>query len=105
MNDGVSMQPGAWGQVRVREPGGERVLGETLSIGGTGSDVVVPGVVPGAALSIRRRSGLWLVQPPPGAGGGFNGPPLPGDLDLRHPGALRVGGAQGRVRDALPPPF
>ena len=22
MNDGVSMQPGAWGQVRVREPGG-----------------------------------------------------------------------------------
>ncbi|HEY4745981.1 MAG TPA: hypothetical protein VIH38_00390, partial [Steroidobacteraceae bacterium] len=61
------MQPGAWGQVRVREPAGERVLGETLSIGGTGSDVVVPGVDAGAALSIRRRPGLWLVQPAPGA--------------------------------------
>src|SRR5260370_30411693 len=72
MNDGVSMQPGAWGQVRVREPAGERVLGETLSIGGTGSDVVVPGVDPGTALSVRRHPGLWLVPPPPGAVVPFN---------------------------------
>jgi len=100
MNDGVSMQPGAWGQVRVREPAGERVLGETLSIGGTGSDVVVPGVDPGAALSIRRRSGLWLVQPTPGAVVRFNGRPLSGERDLRRDDVLSVGDAQVRVSDA-----
>src|SRR6202163_1004497 len=100
MNDGVSMQPGAWGQVRVREPAGERVLGETLSIGGTGSDVVVPGVDRGAALSIRRRLGLWLVQPAPGAVGRFNGRPLSGERDLRRDDVLSVGDAQVRVSDA-----
>src|ERR1700681_2872240 len=100
MNDGVSMQPGAWGQVRVREPAGERVLGETLSIGGTGSDVVVPGVDPGAALSIRRRSGLWLVQTTPGAVVRFNGRPLSGERDLRRDDVLSVGDAQVRVSDA-----
>src|SRR5919108_372138 len=34
MNDGVLMQPAAWGQVRLREPAGERILGETLTSGG-----------------------------------------------------------------------
>src|SRR6266513_3081317 len=100
MNDGVSMQPGAWGQVRVREPAGERVLGETLSIGGTGSDVVVPGVEAGAALSVRRLKGLWLVQPAPGAVVRFNGRPLPGERDLRRDDVISVGDAQVRVGDA-----
>src|SRR3989440_12277714 len=100
MNDGVSMQPGAWGQVRVREPAGERVLGETLSIGGTGADVVVPGVDAGAALSVRRLKGLWLVQPAPGAGGRFNGRPLPRGRDLRRDEVLSVGDAQVRGGDA-----
>ena len=100
MNDGVSMQPGAWGQVRVREPAGERVLGETLSIGGTGSDVVVPGVDAGAALSVRRRPGLWLVQPAPGAVVRFNGRLLSAERDLRRDDVLSVGDAQVRVTDA-----
>ncbi|HEY0766794.1 MAG TPA: SUMF1/EgtB/PvdO family nonheme iron enzyme [Steroidobacteraceae bacterium] len=100
MNDGVPMQPGAWGQVRVREPAGERVLGETLSIGGTGSDVVVPGVDAGAALSVRRRPGLWLVQPAPGAVVRFNGRPLTAERDLRRDDVLSVGDAQVRVSDA-----
>jgi formylglycine-generating enzyme required for sulfatase activity len=100
MNDGVSMQPGAWGQVRVREPAGERVLGETLSIGGAGSDVVVPGVDPGAALSVRRRPGLWLVRPAPGAVVRFNGRPLSAERDLRRDDVLSVGDAQVRVTDA-----
>src|SRR5438874_9649930 len=100
MNDGVSMQPGAWGQVRVREPAGERVLGETLSIGGTGSDVVVPGVDAGAALSVRRLKGLWLVQPAPGAVVRYNGRPLAGERDLRRDDVLSVGDAQVRVGDA-----
>src|SRR5205823_9061365 len=89
MNDGVSMQPGAWGQVRVREPAGERVLGETLSIGGTGSDVVVPGVDAGAALSVRRLKGLWLVQPAPGAVVRFNGRPLSGERSEEHTSELQ----------------
>src|SRR5256714_3676145 len=100
MNDGASMQSGAWGQVRVREPAGERVLGETLSIGGTGSEVVVPGVDPGAALSVRRLKGLWLVQPAPGAVVRFNGRPLSGERDLRRDDVLGVGDAQVRVGDA-----
>src|SRR6267154_4875849 len=100
MNDGVSMQPGAWGQVRVREPAGERVLGETLSIGGTGSDVVVPGVDAGAALSVRRQRGLWLAQPAPAVVVRFNGRPLSGERDLRRDDVLSVGDAQVRVGDA-----
>src|SRR5207244_416520 len=64
MNNGVSMQPAAWGQVRVREPAGERVLGETLTIGGAGSDVVVPGVPAGPRAGARvratRASAKWL---------------------------------------------
>src|SRR5437879_3345702 len=100
MNDGVSMQPGAWGQVRVREPAGERVLGETLSIGGAGSDVVVPGGDSGAALSVRRQRGLWLVQPAPAVMVRFNGRPLSGERDLRRDDVLSVGDAQVRVGDA-----
>src|SRR5256885_14150608 len=100
MNDGASAQAGAWGEVRVRGPAGERVLGETLSIGGTGSEVVVPGVDPGAALSVRRLKGLWLVQPAPGAVVRFNGRPLSGERDLRRDDVLSVGDAQVRVGDA-----
>ncbi len=100
MNDATSMQPGAWGQVRVREPGGERVLGETLSIGGAGADIVVPGVEAGAALSVRRHAGLWLVQPAPGAVVRFNGRALAAERDLRRDDVLSVGDAQVRVTDA-----
>src|SRR5438309_7441093 len=100
MNDGVSVQPGAWGQVRVLEPAGERVLGETLSIGGTGSDVVVPGVDAGATLSVRRLRGVWLVQPAPQAVVRFNGRLLSTERDLRRDDVLSVGDAQVRVSDA-----
>jgi formylglycine-generating enzyme required for sulfatase activity len=100
MNNGVSMQPAAWGQVRVHEPAGERVLGEMLTIGGTGSDVVVPGVPAGAALSIRRRSGVWLVEPASGASVRFNGRPLEAERDLRREDVLSVGDAQVRASDA-----
>src|SRR2546421_11062526 len=105
MNDGASMQSGAWGQVRVREPAGERVLGETLSIGGTGSEVVVPGVDPGAALSVRRLKGLWLVQPAPGAGGGFNGRPPSRERGLRRGDVANGGGGAVRGRGAAAPAF
>src|SRR5256885_13790858 len=104
MNDGVSMQPGAWGQVRVREPAGERVLGETLSIGGTGSDVVVPGVEAGATLSVTRLRGGWLGQAAPGAAGRFHGRPLSPERDLRRDDGLSVRDAPGRGSDAARPP-
>jgi len=100
MNEVTSIQPGAWGQVRVREPAGERVLGENLSIGGSGADIVVPGVDAGAALSVRRRPGVWLVQPAAGALVRFNGRPLAGERDLRRDDVLSVGDAQVRVTDA-----
>ena len=99
MKNGVSMQPAAWGQVRVREPAGERVLGERLTIGGTGSDVVVPGVPEGAALSVSRSSGVWLVEPAAGASVRFNGRPLGAERDLRREDVLTVGDAQLRVSD------
>src|SRR5256714_12078945 len=100
MTDGASMQAGAGGQVRVRERAGGRVLGETLSSGGAGSDVVVPGVNSGAALSVRRQRGLWLVQPAPAVMVRFNGRPLSGERDLRRDDVLSVGDAQVRVGDA-----
>ena len=100
MNDGVSVQAGAWGQVRVREPGGERVLGESVTIGGSGADIVVPGIEAGAGLSIERRAGLWLVQPSPGALVRFNGRPLAAARDLRRDDVLSVGDAQVGVSAA-----
>lgn len=99
MSDVVPIQPAAWGQVRLREPAGERVLGETLTIGGTGSDVVVPGAPQGAALSVRRRTGLWLVTPSPHAAVRFNGRPLGAERDLRREDVLSVGDAQVQVSD------
>lgn len=99
MNNKLSMQPSAWGQVRLREPAGERVLAETLTIGGSGCDVVVPGVPEGPALSIRRQTGLWLVTPAPGASVRFNGRPLNAERDLRRDDVLSVGDAQVQVDD------
>src|SRR5437879_3366813 len=100
MSNGVSMQPAAWGQVRVREPAGERVLGEALTIGGAGSDVVVPGVPAGAARSLRRSGGVRLVGPASEASVRFNGRPLDAERDLRREDVLSVGDAQVRVSDA-----
>jgi len=97
MNEGASSQPGAWGEVRVVEPAGERTLGETFSIGGAGSDIVVPGVEAGAALTVTRRQGLWLVEPAPGATVRFNGRALTGARDLRRDDVLATGDAQVRV--------
>lgn len=100
MSDGVAIPPGAYGQVRVAEPAGERVLGETLSIGGSGSDVVVPGAEAGAALSITRRAGLWVVTAAPGAVVRFNGRALSAARDLRADDVLTVGDAQVTVSGA-----
>src|SRR5215813_9081872 len=100
MSDGVPMQPTAWGQVRVTEPAGERILPESLTIGGSGADVVVPGAEAGAALTITRRAGLWLAEPRPGALLRFNGRPLSATRDLRRNDVLAVAEAQVSVAAA-----
>ncbi len=99
MNVGGSVQAGAWAQVRVREPGGERVLGERLTIGAAGCDIVVPGVAAGSALSVRRRPGVWLAEAAAGAAVRFNGTPLTSERDLRRDDVLSVGDAQLQVTD------
>jgi len=97
MSEGVAMPPGAWGQVRVQEPAGERVLGEALAIGGSGSDIVVPGVGAGTALTIARRAGVWIAACAPGAVVRFDGRALTAPRDLRRDDVLSVGDAQVTV--------
>ncbi len=93
----------AYAQVRVREPLGERVLGETVSIGGAGPegqhpDVVVPGAAPGRAAAIERRKGVWVFEPLTSAVQ-FNGRPLRASRDLRRNDTLSLGDAQMVVTD------
>jgi hypothetical protein len=92
----VSIRSAAYAQVRVREPLGERVLGETTSIGGAGSDITVPGMDSGAAFTIQRRNGVWVADP---AIEGtrvirFNGQPLRSACDLRRGDTLALADAQ-----------
>ncbi len=91
----------AYAQVRVREPLGERILGESVSLGGSGADIVVPGAAPGCALTINRRKGVWVVER-----SGADGPPirangrlLTAPRDLRKGDTLTVGEAQIVVTD------
>lgn len=83
----------------MREPLGERVLGESISIGGgEGADVIVPGADPGRALTIERRKGVWVVEPT-GNTVRYNGRPLTAPCDLRRHDTLAVGEAQIVVTD------
>jgi PEGA domain len=92
------MRSAAYAQVRVREPLGERVLGEGTTIGGVGADVVIPGVAPEIALTIERPKGIWVVEPA-GNAVRFNGRPLTAARDLRHADVLAAGDAQVVVTD------
>jgi hypothetical protein len=89
----------AYAQVRVREPLGERILGEAVSVGGPDSDIVVPGTAPGCALTISRHKGVWVAEakkPLVRA----NGRPLTAPRDLRKGDTLALGEAQIVVTDA-----
>ena len=87
------MKSAAYAQVRVREPLGERILGERTTFGGAGSDVVVPGVAAEIALIIERRKGVWVADPI-SKSVRCNGQPLVGPCDLRRADALALGDAQ-----------
>ena len=94
MTDAALTSVSTYAQVRVREPIGDRTLGETPTIGGEGSDIVIPGVGPGPTLQIERRKGVWIVSSAKESGVRFDGRPLAGLRDLRRYDVLAVGDAQ-----------
>jgi hypothetical protein len=105
VSDPGSISSIAYAQVRVREPLGERILGEAVSIGGSGSDIVVPGADVGPVLVIERRKGVWVVEPRDEAGKAngpalrINGRALTGARDLSKGDTLALGEGQIVVTD------
>jgi len=99
MTDGALASANTYAQVRVREPIGDRTLGETPTIGGEGSDIVVPGVDPGIAVQIERRKGVWIFGPASDVRVRFDGRLLTAPRDLRRHDVLAIGDAQVIVTD------
>jgi formylglycine-generating enzyme required for sulfatase activity len=93
MTDAALNKPGAYAQIRIREPAGERILGPELSLGGPGADIVLPGVE-GVALRIERRDGEWLAIPEPGAAVRYDGRSLKASRELRRDDVVAIGDAQ-----------
>ena len=99
MTDAALTSASTYAQVRVREPIGDRTFGETPTIGGPGSDIVVPGTGPGAAIRIERRKGVWVVHLVNDARVRFDGRLLAAPRDLRRHDVLAIGAAQVIVTD------
>jgi len=99
MNDVALSKPGAYAQIRVREPIGERSLGATLTVGGEGSDVVVPGALAGTVLTIERREADWFAVPAGSDTVRLDGRPLTRPRELHRDDVLAVGEAQIVVTD------
>jgi hypothetical protein len=101
VSDSASIRSAAYAQVRVREPLGERVLGETTAIGGAGSDVVVPGIDSGTVFTLQRRKGVWVADPAIETSGVVrcNGRALRSACDLRRGDTLAFADAQVVVTD------
>ena len=95
------VKPAPYARTRIREPAGDRTLGETFSIGGAGADIVVPGSIEGAVLRVERRKGVWVVHPSGGVEPvpRFDGRPLASSRDLRRNDVVAVGDAQLVVVD------
>jgi formylglycine-generating enzyme required for sulfatase activity len=104
MNEPVA-KPAPYAQTRIREPAGDRTIGETFSVGGVGSDIVVPGTSDGALIQVERRKGVWVAHPIPRASESasgiarFDGRPLISPRDLRRNDVIAVGDAQLIVTD------
>jgi formylglycine-generating enzyme required for sulfatase activity len=97
------VRPAPYAQARIREPAGDRTLGETFSIGGVGADIVVPGSVDGPVLRVERRKGMWVLHPDPSVNAQpiprFDGRPLTSPRDLRRNDVVALGDAQLIVTD------
>ncbi|HEY6481898.1 MAG TPA: PEGA domain-containing protein [Steroidobacteraceae bacterium] len=83
----------AYTQVRIREPLGERILGEALTVGGQGADVLVPGADAKLVVQILRSRGVWVVLPVSGIAR-FNGRLLGKPTDLRRHDVIAIADAQ-----------
>jgi len=99
MTDAALTSASTYAQVRVREPIGDRIFGETPTIGGEGANIVVPGAHPGPAVQIDRRKGVWIAHSLSEAKVRFNGRLLAGPRDLRRHDVFAVGDAQIIVTD------
>ena len=99
MTDAALTSASTYAQVRVREPIGDRIFGETPTIGGEGANIVVPGTRPGPAVQIERRKGVWIAHPLSEAKVRFNGRLLAIPRDLRRHDVFAVGDAQVIVTD------
>jgi len=100
MTDAAITSASTYAQVRVREPAGDRTFGETPTLGGEGSNVVVPGTGPGIAVQIERRKGVWVAHPVSDTRVRFDGRPLTAARDLRRHDVIAIGDAQVVVIDA-----
>ena len=98
MNE-AAVKPASYAQARVREPAGERTVGEAFSIGGIGADIVVPGAGEGPQLQVERRQGVWVAEPVEKALVRFDGRPLVAPRDLRSNDVVAIGDAQLIVAD------
>ena len=96
----VVARPGAFAQIRIQEPAGERTMDPPLTVGGIGADVVVPGVDDGVALRVDRREGVWIAQSESSTSVRFDGRTLRESRDLRRGDVVAVGEAQVIVLDA-----
>jgi formylglycine-generating enzyme required for sulfatase activity len=105
MNEAALSKPGAYAHIRVREPAGERALGSSVSVGGadaavgSSAEVIVPGALPGVALTVERREADWFAIPAPGASVRLDGRPLTRPRELHKDDVLSVGEAQIVVLD------
>ncbi|HEV7448012.1 MAG TPA: PEGA domain-containing protein [Steroidobacteraceae bacterium] len=99
MTDTALTSASTYAQVRVREPIGDRIFGETPTIGGEGANIVVPGARPGAAVQIDRRKGVWIAHPINDSKVRFNGRLSASPRDLRRHDVFAVGDAQIVVTD------
>jgi formylglycine-generating enzyme required for sulfatase activity len=90
------MPPSPATVLRLREPGGERLLTLPCRIGATpGDEVLVPGIQGGGALLLHHVDGEAGVTPAAGTLVRLNGMPMPaGDFALLQPGdVITVGTA------------
>lgn len=99
MTDAALTNPSTHAQVRLREPAGDRTFGETPTIGGTGADIVIPGIGAGGALQIARRRGVWIAEPIGDARVRIDGRAMSATRDLRRHDVIAVGDAQIVVTD------
>ncbi|HVO47130.1 MAG TPA: PEGA domain-containing protein [Steroidobacteraceae bacterium] len=81
-------------EIRIREPAGERLFQDSVTLGGTGADIVVPGAAAGAALQIERHETVWTARPLGEAHPRLNGQHLAAPRSLGRHDVITIGDAQ-----------